>query len=356
MKSKKLVLILMLLVTAALLSGCGGDAFGTTSWPGVLVDGNVAYVSYNQNVYAIGVEDGMMRWRYPEKGEATKLFYAQPTLTDDGQLVVGSYNSNLYSLDPASGEENWIFNPGNGRFIGAPLAYGDRIYAPSASGRLYALDMSGKEVWRFEGAEGPFWAQPLLDMDRQTLYLTSMDHYIYSVRVDDGQFVWKTDLNGSVVGVPALDNGVLYVGSFANQMSAINADNGEILWTTPVSNWVWSGPAFYDGRLYFGDLGGIFYCLDARTGEIVWETAPDGSVTATPHVQEGTVYFTTESGDLQAYTLDGSRQWIQTVGGRIFSNPTPASDLILVAPIDVDQLVVGLNLNGTQRWSFIPPK
>lgn len=356
MKPKKLLLILMLLISAVLLSGCGGDAFGTTGWPGVLVDGDVSYVSYNQYVYAIGAEDGQMRWRYPEKGETTKLFFAQPALTEDGQLVVGSYDSNLYSLNPETGTENWSFNPGNGRFIGAPLTEGDRIYAPSASGRLYALDLSGKEVWRFEGAEGPFWAQPLLDLERQALYLSSMDHYLYSVSAETGQMLWRTDLNGSLVGTPVLDNGVLYIGGFGNTMSAIDANSGDILWSTPVSNWVWSGPALHEGRLYFGDLGGVFYSLDAGTGEIVWETQPDGSVTATPYIQDGTVYFPTENGDLQAYTLDGTSQWSQSIGGRLYANPSPANDLILIAPIDIETLVVGLNLNGTQRWSFIPPK
>jgi outer membrane protein assembly factor BamB len=355
MKPKNLLLILMLLLVAALLSGCEGDAFGTTSWPGILVDENVSYVSYNQFVYAIGVEDGQLRWQYPEKGEATKTFYAQPTLTEDGQIIVGSYNSNLYSLDSATGVENWTFSPGNGRFIGAPLAHGDRIYAPSASGRLYALDLSGSEVWRFEGAEGPFWAQPLLDIDRQVLYLSSMDHYLYSIDANTGQMIWKTNLDGSLVGTPVLDNGVLYIGGFASNMSAIDASNGNILWSTPVSNWVWSGPALHEGRLYFGDLGGIFYSLDAGTGAIIWETQPDGSVTATPYVQDDTVYFATENGDLQAFTLDGTRQWSQSIGGRLFANPEPANDLILISPIDIDTLVVGLNLNGTQRWSFIPP-
>jgi outer membrane protein assembly factor BamB len=356
MKSKKLLQILILLVVAALLSGCTGDAFGTTSWPGVLVDESVAYVSYNQYVYAIGVEDGLMRWRYPEKGETTKTFFAQPALTEDGQLIVGSYNSIVYSLNPTNGTENWSFNPGNGRFIGAPLAHGDRIYIPSASGRLYALDLSGKEVWRFEGVDGPFWAQPLLDLERQALYLPSMDHQLYSIGVETGQLLWKASLEGSVVGTPVLDNGVLYIGSFASSMTAIDANTGNILWSTPVSNWVWSGPALHNDRLYFGDLGGVFYSLDANTGAIVWESEPDGPVTATPHIQDETIYIATEKGILQALSLDGTNQWSQTIGGRLYANPIPAKDLILVSPIDIDPLIVGLNLNGTQRWSFTPPK
>jgi outer membrane protein assembly factor BamB len=356
MKPKNLLLILILLIVAAQLSGCSGSAFGTTSWPGVLVDGNVSYVSYNQYVYAIGVEDGLMRWRYPEKGETTKLFYAQPALTEDGQLIIGSYNSSLYSLNPETGTENWIFSPGNGRFIGAPLAYGDRIYAPSASGRLYALDLNGEEIWRFEDAQGPFWAQPLLDLERKALYLSSMDHHLYSISAETGQLLWKTNLDGSLVGTPVLNNGVLYIGGFASTMSAIDANTGSILWSTSVSNWVWSGPALHEGRLYFGDLAGVFYCLDTVTGEIVWETQPDGPVTATPYVQGETVYFTTENGDLQAFTLEGTRQWSQTIGGKLYANPMPANDLILIFPIEIETLVVGLNLNGTQSWSFIPPK
>jgi outer membrane protein assembly factor BamB len=356
MKQNKLVLILVILIVAALLSGCAGSAFGTTSWPGVLVDGDVAYVAYNQYVYAISTENGLMRWRYPEKGEATKLFYAQPALTEDGQLIVGSYNSSLYSLDPATGTENWVFSPGNGRFIGAPLVYGDRIYAPSASGLMYTLDLSGKEVNRFDDTNGPFWAQPILDTERQAIYLSSMDHYLYAVNLDSGQLLWKTDLDGSLLGTPVLNNGVLYIGGFAGKMNAIDANSGNVLWSTPMSDKIWSGPALYEGRLYFGDLGGAFYSLDATSGTIVWETQTDGSITATPYIQGETVYITTENGELQAFNLDGSRQWSQTIGGKLYSNPTPAGDLILISPIEIEQLLVGLNLNGTQKWSFVPPK
>jgi eukaryotic-like serine/threonine-protein kinase len=355
MKPKNLLLILALLLAAALLSGCSGDMFAASSWPSLLVEEDVSYVSYNQYVYAINVQDGQMRWRYPENGEGARTFYAEPALTDDGQLIVGSYNGNLYSLNPESGTENWVFTQANGRYIGAPLAHGNRIYAPSADHRLYALDLSGNEVWRFEGSRGALWAKPLLDEERQLIYLPSMDHHLYAITVENGQLVWEANLNGSVVGTPVLENGVLYVGSFANSMAAINANNGTILWTTPVTNWVWAGPALHEGRLYFGDLGGSLYSLEARTGRIIWETQPDGPVTATPYIAEGTVYFTTEEGMFKALNLDGTQQWTQPVGGKIYANPTPANDLILVSPINTDPLVVGMNLNGTQRWSFVPP-
>jgi eukaryotic-like serine/threonine-protein kinase len=182
-----------------------------------------------------------------------------------------------------------------------------------------------------------------------------MDHHLYAVDPENGRLIWKANLNGSIVGTPVLEDGVLYVGSFASSMSAINADNGAILWTTPVSNWVWAGPAFHEGRLYFGDLGGSLYALEAETGSIVWETQPDGPVTATPYVDGQMAYFATEDGVLKALNLDGIQQWSQPVGGPVYANPTPANDLILVSPINTDPLVIGMNLNGTQRWTFVPP-
>jgi hypothetical protein len=213
MKPKNIMLILVVLIAAVLLSGCGGDAFAASSWPSILVDEEISYVSYNQYVYALNVQDGQLRWRYPENGEAAKTFYAEPTLTEDGQLIVGSYNGSLYSLNPQTGTENWTFDQAGGRFIGAPLAQGSRIYAPSADHRLYALDLNGKEVWRFEGSQGPLWAQPLLDEERQQLYLPSMDHNLYAINPETGQLVWQANLNGSLVGTPVLEDGVLYTGA-----------------------------------------------------------------------------------------------------------------------------------------------
>jgi hypothetical protein len=40
--------------------------------------------------------------------------------------------------------------------------------------------------------------------------------------------------------------------------------------------------------------------------------------------------------------------------GKIYPSPLLAGDLILVAPINADELLIAVDVNGNQRWVFSP--
>src|SRR5574341_2699026 len=66
MKSKHFFILFTLLFLSLSLSACaGGAATAASSWPGLTVDGETAYLAYNQHVYAINVADGKEKWRFP---------------------------------------------------------------------------------------------------------------------------------------------------------------------------------------------------------------------------------------------------------------------------------------------------
>lgn len=83
-----------------MLSACAGAANTATSWPGLTVDDQFAYVAYNTQVYAVDLSNGKEVWRFPDEPDNSVTFFADPELTDDGQLIVGGYDFNLYSLEP----------------------------------------------------------------------------------------------------------------------------------------------------------------------------------------------------------------------------------------------------------------
>jgi len=322
------------------------------------VSEDVAYVAYNQFVYAIRISDGSMIWKYPEKGSAAISFYAAPTLTEDGQLLVGGYDNILYSLDAESGLLNWSFAEPKDRIIGSPLATEVGIFLPSADGNLYALDYEGQLLWKFT-AGGPLWSTPVTDQDCECIYLASMDHNLYSLDASNGDLRWKTNLGSAMVGSPALsEDGILYVGNFGKEMVAVNAENGDIVWRTPLDGWAWAGPTLVGDRLYFGDLVGNVYAANRADGDIIWKVTPDGPITAPPVFQNDSVYVTTDTGTLFALDpANGSNRWMQAVGGKLHGPAIVVEDeVILVGPISKDEILVALNTSGSPRWSFIPPK
>jgi outer membrane protein assembly factor BamB len=362
MKPSKIILLLTILLISAALSACAGGAGTATSWPGLTVDQDTAYLAYNQHVFAIDVETGVEIWRFPAEADNKITFFAPPALTPDGQLLAGGYNNVLYSLDPVTGRENWNFSGAKNRYVGSPLAAEQGIFAPNADDNLYALDTSGKLRWSYK-TRGPQWAAPAQDPGCECVYLPSMDHHLYSLDAQSGSLNWQTEeLGGSLVGTPAYSEsdgapgGVLYVGTFDSKMLAVEAGSGKVIWSAPTSGWVWSGPALKDGTLYFGDLKGTVYAMSAADGAILWQQTPDGPVTQSPLVTDDSVYFTTEAGTVYAYDLEGNSRWNQTIGGKLYASPVTAKDLILAAPVGTDSPLVALDLEGAQKWAFTPEK
>jgi outer membrane protein assembly factor BamB len=360
MKLKFLLIFPMLLLVAAALSACAGGATIATSWPGLTVDEETAYLAYNRSVYAINLSNGIQKWIYPNEPDNSKAFYSDPALSPDGQLIVGGYDQILYSLNPDSGTLNWQFTQAEYRYIASQLANENGIFAPNSDKTVYALDASGGLRWEYL-SEGESWAQPVSDPECECLYLTTMQHFVYALNPEDGSVIWESEsLGGSIVGVPALSpDKVLYLGTFGSEVIALNGENGKIVWRVPTEGWVWSGPTLIDDRLYLGDLNGNFYALNATDGSTIWKVASsqlDGPITGSPLVDGDRIYFGTENGTLFAVDTSGKILWKQTVGGKLYPSPKLAGDLILVAPIQIDELLVAYSKDGARQWSFTPAK
>jgi len=359
MKPKYLLFLLTLAILTILLSGCaGGGATTASSWPGLTLDEETAYLAYNTFVYAIQLSNGSLKWRYPSEANRTASFYADPALSPDGQLIVGGYNHVLYSLDPKTGNMMWDFLQAKNRYIASPLVSEQGIFAPNSDDKLYALDLSGNLRWTFN-TNGESWARPVSGQACDCIYLASMDHHLYALDRADGSVIWQSeDLGGAIVGIPALsETGSLYIGTFNSELLALNSLNGKILWRVPTEDWVWSGPTLAGDRLFVGDLAGNFYALNAGNGGTIWQLTPgqlDGPIVGSPLVIDDSIYFGSESGTLYALDTSGAIQWTQTTGGKIYTSPKQAGDLILVAPIQSEELLIAFDRDGAKKWAFVP--
>lgn len=346
------------MLAAVFLAGCGGATGAATSWPGLTIDedSQTAYLAYGQHVYAINLENGTERWRFPAEADNKISFYASPTLSEDGQLLLGGYDNKLYSVNAENGQQNWVFTQSTDRYVASPLAANGSIYAPSANHRLYALNTSGQLDWTFTSSR-PLWATPTAGEDR--IFLSAMDHYLYALDPANGEVLWKSeDLGGAVVGMPVVQNGMIYVGSFGPGMAAVEAETGKVVWRYPTAGWVWSGPAVDGETLYFGDLAGTMYALNASTGEEIWKTAAEegkaAAIAGRPLVRDGSVYFGGENGIL--YVLDAAtgNTRKQELGGKLYAGPQAAGNLMLIPSVETDALLIALDENNNQAWAFQP--
>ena len=358
MKIPRLPLILTItLVFGLLLSSCTGAA-PINTWPGLSAGENVVYLAYQTGVFAVNVDSGSMTWRYPDKADNAKSFYASPAVTAD-QVVAGSYSHAVYSLELASGAQRWEFASEIGfHFVASPLVVNNIVLAPSSDYSLYALDQNGKKLWSFK-TKNVLWAQPA--SDGELVYLPAMDHNLYALRLSDGSEAWRTDLGSSMLSGAVLDDGVLYVNTMSGKVFAVNAADGKTLWSQDVGEKTWASPLLHEGNLYFGTSAGNVIALNtaagvAPTARVLWKVAIDGAVIGAGAVTSKSLVFVTETGTVQALSFGGEKLWSQKVSGKLYTTPVVVNDTLVVASTGGDALLTAFNVDGGQKWLFTVPK
>ena len=330
-----------------------------SSWSGLAADDENAYLADGQYVYSIDLANGSLVWKYPEKGDNKKIFFASPLKTGDGQLIIGSGGSNhsLISLDPKSGNpptENWIFEGAADRWVASPLIWGETIYAPNGDGHLYVLDMSGNLLWSVK-LGGQLWTTPATD--GKLVYVPSLDHNLYVINPETQAIAWTVELSGAVMGEPAIaSDNKLYVGSFASKVEVVDTLTKKVTDLIDTQGWVWGAPILDGEMLYFGDLEGNFYAFDLANDRLSYpEVKPDAAIVGSPLVLTDSIAISTESGNV--YFIDPNGKYrSQVVGGKIYSAPVLAGNLILVAPSESEILLFAYDMEGKQEWVFTPPE
>lgn len=367
---KKVLFISMVLLAAALLSGCAGGAVRGVTWPGLAADDNTVYLADGPYVYATNLKDGKELWRYPADRDNNLVFYSTPVITPDGLVIVGSSGKNhsLIALNPTDITQNanntkspaaaWIFNEARDHWVAAPLVVDDKLFAVNSDGYLYVLDLqdgqSTKKAVQAIRVGGRLWAQPTTDGER--VFITSLDHSVSAVDIETYKVLWNEEIEGAVAGSAVLGpDGMLYAGSFASQLERIDPATGKREPALKAEYWIWSTPSLDGDTLYFADLNGNVYSFNTSTGRLNWPPIkPDGPITASPLIQNDHILIATESGSLFAIDRDGNILWTQEVGGKIYTTSVAAGDLTIVAPLETDFYLAALDSNGRQVWTFTP--
>jgi outer membrane protein assembly factor BamB len=352
MKPNRITIFLLFLVMSIMFSSCSGT-MQATSWPGMTIQNDVVYVAYMNFVQAVNLSDGSMLWKYPEKADTQKVFYAAPAVADS-VLVVGDYQNALFGLDPKTGAEKWKFAEGKNRFISSPFIEGDTILAPNADHFLYALDLNGNLKWKFETKAG-IWAQPVTD--GKVVYFPSMDHYLYAVNLTNGSKVWSVDMGGAIVSTPVMSkDGSIFVGTIADEFIAVDAASGKIQWRYATSGAVWSRAMLLDDQVIFGDLSGKVNAISAKTGQLTWSTDVGSPVIASGVVTPSGLNFVTEKGDMVLLNTNGDKQWTHSINGKLYTSPAISDDKLVIAITQGEKLLVALDFNGNEVWNYTATK
>jgi len=363
LKTKKIILILLLALGAFLLSACSGAGAAANSWHGLVADADRAYVSSGSLIYAVDLKNGSEVWRYPAKADGNILFFATPVLTTDGQLLIGSAGKNheFLSLDPATGKEKWAkaFVDAKGTWVAPPLVLNNTIYAPNDDGFLYILDMNGNQAADPVEVGGALWSAPVTD--GTLIYLSSLDHHVNIIDPAKHTVNAAVDLGGAIPSSPTVGSDGIYVGSFSPAIELFKP-NGEHKAIAKTENRIWGSPVIDGTTLYYADLNGKVSSLDLASGNQNWSVQPNGPVVASLLIAGDQIYVASEAdptsalGTLVALDREGKTVWSKEVGGKLYTTPVASGDLILVAPYTATFTLVAYDAQGKQAWAFTPAK
>jgi outer membrane protein assembly factor BamB len=377
--------LLLLASLGLLLSGCTGRRIASTSWPGITVDGELAYVAFNQQIFAVDPGQQRTAGEFPASPGST-TFYAAPAVTD-GLLVTGGYDSVLYGVDRATLRVVWNFHLASDRYIASPVILTGTVFAATGGNELFALDLATLEglgtmdkpddarrsaeqaavKWTFEAGQG-IWAAPLVTPS--TIYMTSLDHHVYAVETETGRELWTIELDGAMAGTPVLspDEETLFVGNFDYDLYALDAATGNIRWRIGAANWVWGRPVLAAEKLFFGDLAGYLYAVNPGTGELLWSEKVADAIRGAPvyDPESGRLYIAgrrvSNPGAASTYgivlAIDASSYqtlWEQATEEAVYTGPALSNGLLLVTPSQGDTLMIVYNAEtGVLQWRFVP--
>ena len=377
MNKKTYIFIFIIIVLAVVLSACSAAATAT-SWPGLKVSDNLAYVAFGNYLYAVKMADGTMAWKFPQTEDKTQFFFPAAAL-ENNTLVVGNYANQLYSIDATTGEQKWVYKDAKDKFFGSPLLINGITYAPNADGHLYTLGSDGKLLWEFK-TEKQNWSKPVTD--DTNLYFASMDHFVYALKlnytldeISADEFgkrdailkpLWKVDLGTAAFSDPVLSSkGVLYVGTLGGKIFAINTQNGEILWSYPKTGelgGIWFSVVLVDDVVFVADDSGMIHGLSASTGTELWSNSYDASApnTTAPIIGGGTALagnaaFVITNGKFIVLNTQGSLVWSKDFNESLYTAPQVINGRLVLAAVGSDYLLTYFDQNS-QFWSFNPPK
>ena len=245
----------------------------------------------------------------------------------------------------------------------APVASGDRLFAPLFDGRVAAVSLlDGSELWQVEATVtgrpaaggGLFHAATpdgLLALDAESgevrrsvtleapvsapllwtagwLIAALETGVLLAMHAGTGGTVWRQVVDGGVGARPTIAGDRLYVPLDSGRIAVLELLTGAVIWERRLGG----APQeiLVAGDLFAGATDNHFYRLSRRDGALRWRWRTGGDVVGVPAVDDERVYFS--SLDNTLWVLDrshGGQRWRELLPVRPTAGPRLTEDLIV---------------------------
>ncbi len=319
----------------------------------VVVNGIVYFVSDEQSIaYALDAVTGEIVWQYDVVNHVDDA-----VTVCEGKVYLAA--DSAWCLDALTGERIWAFKPTQSFKMNGTPALGDGVayfsFAPNyTSLEVHALDAeNGEPLWF---TEIPFYSTGCLTLEGSRLFVPTYSGNLYALDTSSGSIIWENSdsPSGYWDSSPVVVDGVIYICGNDGVARGIDSSTGTTIWAEDITagvHYIAATPAYAYGELFFADQVDSFHCLDALTGIPVWSVP--GVQHGSSGVADGKVFFgegaDRDFGRVVALSCEtGDEIWsYQTAGTQIFSSPAITDGVVYIAGMDSNLYAFGTELKFT---------
>lgn len=251
--------------------------------PTVLPDGSLAAMSSRSELAAIA-SDGTTLWNV-EIGDS-----AGPLAADD-RAIYAAGSADLVAVR-ASGSFDWRVSVGP---VAAVATTPDGVVAGSPGGAITALAQDGAVIWTFTPDGGFSGSVAYVD---EVVYAGSADGGVYAIDLRTGNPIWHAGSAHAVTAGPVVaPSGTIFAGS--DTIYGVSSD-GQLRWKDPTLKPGKAGLLVLGYDSVFDAAAGDVGAVLAGDGSYLWTARSFGEITAAASSPSGTLYIGSSTGRIFA--------------------------------------------------------
>src|SRR5436190_2230473 len=235
------------------------------------------------------IKSGKPVWTF----NSDAAFLGSP-IVDEGRVYIGGSDHHFRALDAATGKEIWKFDGLDGPVVSKPVLYNDKIIFGAWDRHLYALNKNnGNLIWKWNNGSpvrnfSPAACVPVISGN--TIFIVAPDHYISAIDIETGQTLWRNN-DATIresVGISE-DGKIIYGKTMQDTIVAYNAsrEKQNAAWKMHCGFGYEHSPSVLiekNGLVFFGTRSGVVYCIDPRKQTIEWAHKIDNSMVNTLNI------------------------------------------------------------------------
>ena len=208
-------------------------------------------------------------------------------------------------------------------------------------------------LWAFDAEDG---IESTAAIAEGTVYVGSLEGYLYAINLENGQLEWKYQASGEVKSSPTVFSNVVYFGDGMGVFHAVDGQTGKGRWTFQTEAEIISSANVAQDRLLFGSYDQFLYCLSAKDGSLVWKLETEGYVHGTPAIINGAVVISGCDGYLRVINItDGVEQQKIALGDYVAASSAILNNRVYAGTFGNQVLCAGLE-NSEILWWYEHPE